>query len=53
LLASLWSRAVVVGGVGRVGRAALVAHYRLRAHHVSTVSMEYLGACLARSQASC
>jgi hypothetical protein len=38
-LASLWLRAVVVGGVGRVGRAALVAHYRLRAHHVSTVSI--------------
>ncbi len=35
-LASLWLRAVVVGGVGRVGRAALVAHYGLRAHHVST-----------------
>jgi hypothetical protein len=35
-LASVWSRAVVVGGVGRVGRSVLVAHYRLRAHHVST-----------------
>jgi hypothetical protein len=36
-LASLWLRAVVVGGVGRVGRAALMAHCRLRAHHVWTV----------------
>jgi hypothetical protein len=36
-LASLWLTAVVAGGVGRVGRAALVAHSRLRAHHVSTV----------------
>jgi hypothetical protein len=33
-LASLWFSAVVVGGAGRLGRAALVAHYRLRAHHV-------------------
>jgi hypothetical protein len=40
-LSSLWLRAVVVGGVVRVGPAALVAHYRLRAHHVSTVSMDY------------
>ncbi len=37
VLASLWLRAVVVGGVGRAGRPALVAHCRLRAHHVSTV----------------
>jgi hypothetical protein len=36
-VASLWLRAVVVGGVGRVGRAALMSHYRLRAHHVSTL----------------
>ncbi len=36
-LASLWLRAVDVGGDGRVGRAALVAHYGLRAHHVSTL----------------
>jgi hypothetical protein len=34
LLASLLLRAVVVRCIGRVGRAALVAHYRLRAHHV-------------------
>ncbi len=40
-LASLWLRAVVVGGVGRVGRAALVAHYRLRAHDVSKI--DYVG----------
>ncbi len=45
-LASLCLRAVVVGGVGRVGRAALAAHYRLRAHAVSTVWTNGLG-CLA------
>ncbi len=49
-LASLWLRAVVVGGVGRVGRAALEAHYRLRADHVSTVQMA-MGLCLVLSQA--
>jgi hypothetical protein len=44
-LASLWLRAVV----GRVGRAALVAHYRPRAHHVSTMIL--WGVCLVRSAA--
>jgi hypothetical protein len=41
-LASLWLRAVVVGGVGRVGRAALVAHCRLRAHQVRVDCMHGL-----------
>ena len=36
-LASLWLKAVVVGGVGRVGRAAFAAYDRLRAHDVTTV----------------
>jgi hypothetical protein len=47
IVASLWLRAV--GGVGRLGRAALAHH--LRAHHVWTVSLEYLGG-LSRPQAS-
>jgi hypothetical protein len=41
-LASLWLRAVVVRGIGRVWGAALVAHYRLRAHDVSTVDVDYV-----------
>jgi hypothetical protein len=47
-LASLWLRAVVVGGGGRVGCPALVAHYGLRAHHVSTelYGWSALGGCL-------